>query len=141
MFKTILLTVDVNDLKGSERPAEVALQMTKAEGGVLHVMNVVPDYGMSSVGSFFGPEHSKKILAEARSALENWGRDHFSGVPDVRYIIEQGTIYDRILKKAEDIGADAIVVGAHKSQLQDYLIGPNAARITRHASQSVFVIR
>ncbi|UWQ90312.1 universal stress protein [Aliisedimentitalea scapharcae] len=141
MFKTILLTVDVNDFKGAERPAEVAMQMAQADGSALHVMNVVPDYGMAIVGSFFGPGHSKKILTEARTALETWGKDRFADLPEVHFLVDQGTIYDRVLQEAEIIGADAIVVGAHKSQLQDYLIGPNAARIARHATQSVFVIR
>ncbi len=48
MFKTILLTVDVNDLKGSERPAEAALRMAKTEGAALHVINVVPDLACPS---------------------------------------------------------------------------------------------
>ncbi|MEO0863555.1 MAG: universal stress protein, partial [Pseudomonadota bacterium] len=36
---------------------------------------------------------------------------------------------------------DAIFVGAHRPELKDYLIGPNAARVARHAQQSVFVVR
>lgn len=51
------------------------------------------------------------------------------------------TLYDAILKEADRIDADAIVVGAHRPQLRDYLVGPNAARVVRHARQSVFVIR
>lgn len=141
MFKTILLTVDVNDLKGSERPAEVARIMAQAEGAELHVMNVVPDYGMSIVGSFFGPDHNKAILKEAKSALEKWSEEALEGVPNLRLHVDQGTIYDLVLKEAKSVKADAIIVGAHKSHLKDYLIGPNAARISRHAAVSVFVIR
>ena len=59
----------------------------------------------------------------------------------LRLHVDQGTIYDRVLQEAKSVGADAIVVGANKSQLQDYLIGPNAARVARHAPQSVFVVR
>ena len=141
MFKTILLTVDVNDLEGSERPAAAALNMAQAEGAELHVMNVVPDFGMAIVGSYFGRDHNDRILAEAKAALEGWARERFAALDDVRLHVDQGTIYDRVLREARDIGADAIVVGAHKSQLKDYLIGPNAARIARHATQSVFVVR
>ncbi|MGR3635282.1 MAG: universal stress protein [Shimia sp.] len=141
MFKTILLTVDVNDLKGSERPAAVAIEMMENGGDELHVMNVVPDYGMSIVGSFFSGDHNKAILQEAKAALEAWGQDKFAGIKNLRLHVDQGTIYDLVLKEAEAVKADAIVVGAHKSHLQDYLIGPNAARISRHAKQSVFVVR
>ncbi len=141
MFKTILLSVDVNDLAGSERAAEATLRLAKSEGAELHVMNVVPDFGMSIVGSFFSAEHNAKILQDAKAALEAWARPRFSDVENLRLHVDQGTVYDCVLREAADIKADAIVVGAHKSQLKDYLIGPNAARISRHATQSVFVIR
>jgi len=141
MFETILLSVDINDLKGSERPAMAAIRMARSEGASLHVINVVPDFGMSIVGSYFSKEHNKEILKEAKAALETWVRETFSEVANVRMHVDQGTIYDCVLREADAIGADAIVVGAHKSQLKDYLIGPNAARISRHASQSVFVVR
>lgn len=141
MFKTVLLTVDVNDFKGSERPAEVARTMMETGSEELHVMNVVPDYGMSIVGSFFSQDHNKIILKEAKAALEQWGAEQFAGIDNVRLHVDQGTVYDLVLQEAKAVGADAIIVGAHKSQLKDYLIGPNAARISRHAKQSVFVIR
>lgn len=141
MFKTLLLTVDVNDLKGSARPAEVAKTMAERDGAELHIMNVVPDYGMSIVGSFFSADHNKAILQEAKVALETWAGERFADVSKVRLHVDQGTIYDLVLKEAENVSADAIIVGAHKSQLKDYLIGPNAARISRHAKQSVFVVR
>ncbi|CUH53981.1 universal stress protein [Shimia sp. R11_0] len=141
MFKTLLLTVDVNDLKGSEKPAEAARHMALDYGAELHVMNVVPDYGMSIVGAYFSKDHNKAILKEAKAALESWAQQTLKDVPDLRLHVDQGTVYDLVLKEAEAVKADAIIVGAHKSQLKDYLIGPNAARISRHAKQSVFVIR
>ena len=55
--------------------------------------------------------------------------------------VTQGTIYHEIIKAAQDVAADAIVVGAHRPALRDYLVGPNAARVVRHAPQSVIVIR
>ncbi len=141
MFKTVLLAVDVNDPNGSKRPAETALQLTKSEGATLHIMNVVPDFGMSIVGSFFTKDHNRQIMADAKAALESWV-EGLDGVPkDAVLHVDQGTIYEQVLKEAAQIKADAIVVGAHKSQLKDYLIGPNAARIARHAQQSVFVVR
>ncbi|MBT8154123.1 universal stress protein [Epibacterium ulvae] len=141
MFKTVLLAVDVNDPKGSERPAETALQLAKSKGATLHIMNVVPDFGMSIVGSFFTKDHNRQIMAEAKAALEGWV-EGLEAVPDTTVLhVDQGTIYEQVLKEAAQIEADAIVVGAHKSQLKDYLIGPNAARIARHAQQSVFVVR
>ncbi len=141
MANTIVLAVDVNDPKGAERPAERALELAKAQGASLHVMNVVPDFGMAVVGVFFTKDHNKQMLEEANKALTQWADGRFEGVAKVTLSIDQGTVYEQVLKEAESHNADVIVVGAHKSQLKDYLIGPNAARIARHAKQSVLVVR
>ena len=42
---------------------------------------------------------------------------------------------------AKEIGADCIVVGSHKAEVGDYLLGATAARIVRHAACPVHVIR
>ena len=140
MFRTLLLTVDVNDFAGSKRPAEAAKLLVERDGAELHVMNVVPDFGMAVVGMYFTKDHNAQMLQEANKALTDWAKDRFDGI-DVSLSIDQGTVYEQVLKEAGALDADIIVVGAHKSQLQDYLIGPNAARIARHAKQSVFVVR
>jgi nucleotide-binding universal stress UspA family protein len=38
------------------------------------------------------------------------------------------------------LNATLIVMGAHRPAFQDYLIGPNAARVVRHAKCSVLVL-
>jgi nucleotide-binding universal stress UspA family protein len=52
-----------------------------------------------------------------------------------------GRVYDQIIEAANRVGADVIVMGSHRPELKDYLLGPNAARVVRHATQSVFVVR
>ena len=52
-----------------------------------------------------------------------------------------GRVYDQIIEAANRLNADAIVMGSHAPELSDYLLGPNAARVVRHARQSVFVVR
>jgi len=41
---------------------------------------------------------------------------------------EDGTIYDEIIKAADKIGCDLIVMASHRPELKDYLFEPNAAR-------------
>jgi nucleotide-binding universal stress UspA family protein len=52
-----------------------------------------------------------------------------------------GRVYDEIIVAANRLGTDVIVIGSHRPELSDYLLGPNAARVVRHAKQSVFVVR
>jgi universal stress protein F len=58
-----------------------------------------------------------------------------------RRIIAEGKIYQEILKAAQTIKADLIVMGSHHPELKDYLLGPNAAKVVRHADCSVMVVR
>ncbi len=41
----------------------------------------------------------------------------------------------------EEAGAELIVMASHRSELRDYPIGPNAARVMRRANASVPVVR
>jgi nucleotide-binding universal stress UspA family protein len=58
-----------------------------------------------------------------------------------RHIVGHGSIYHEILRYADEIEADLIVISAHRPTAEDYLIGPNAARVVRHAHVSVLVVR
>ncbi|MDP1974723.1 MAG: universal stress protein, partial [Alphaproteobacteria bacterium] len=59
----------------------------------------------------------------------------------VQNIVATGSVYETIVNMAEEIKADLIVLGAHRPELKDYLIGPNASRVVRHGHCSVLVIR
>ncbi len=58
-----------------------------------------------------------------------------------RHIVGHGSIYREILRYADLVKADLIVLSAKRPSPEDYLIGPNAARVVRHASISVLVVR
>ena len=60
---------------------------------------------------------------------------------DARHIVATGSVYQEILSTAEKAGSDLVVIGAHDPDLKDFLLGPNAARIVRHAKCSVHVVR
>ena len=59
----------------------------------------------------------------------------------VQHIVGEGNVYEVILSIADKINTDVIAVAAHRPELKDYLLGPNAARVVRHAKCSVMVVR
>ena len=59
----------------------------------------------------------------------------------VRHIVAVGSVYEEVMKAASLGGADLIVIGAHRPDFKDYLLGPNASRVVRHSDCSVFVVR
>ena len=141
MFKKILLAVDLNDPEGAARAGAHGGQLAQMCGAELHVMSVLPEYGFNLVGAAFSSSHVSAMLAEAEQALGAWADKTLPEGVSAEIHVAQGTIYDQIIRMADKIGADAIVVGAHRPELKDYLVGPNAARVVRHANQAVLVIR
>lgn len=141
MFKTLLLAVDINDPEGAERSTQAALQMAKQEAATLHVLNVVPDQGMSIVSASMPADYNDTVMEGSERALKDWITNNLPAEVSVEQHVVRGTVYDQIIKTADQLGVDCIFVGAHSPSFKDYLIGPNAARVARHASQSVFVIR
>lgn len=141
MFKNLLLAVDVNAPEGALRSAQAAVAFARSEGATLHLLNVVPNSGMALVGASLGAEHIPKIVAAAHEELEAWAAKYIDPSVTYQLHISEGTVYDQIIRVADALDIDAIIVGSHRPELKDYLIGPNAARVARHAPQSVFVVR
>lgn len=141
MYKHILLPVDLEDAAASAGALDAAATQAQSTGATLHVLTVVPDFGMSVVGSFFPDDFAEKALAETDKRLHAYVADNVpDGVP-VQHVVAYGRIYEEIIKAADSIGADLIVMSAHRPNVTDYLLGPNAARVARHAKQSVLIIR
>ena len=141
MYKSILLPVDLNHKASWERAAPAAVSLAKLYGAKVNVVTVIPDYGMPMVGSFFPEDFADKALDATKSDLQRFVEKHIPSDVLGKTRAIHGTIYKRILINADEMGCDLIVLGSHRPEKADYLLGPNAARVVRHANQSVFVVR
>ncbi len=143
MFKEILLPIDLNDPSSWRKTLPVTLELVEKFGCKLHVMTVVPTYGMSMVAGFFPEDFEKKALQAADKHLHEWTRQHVpDGIP-VQHVVAHGTVYEEIIETRKTLGdaVDLIVMASHRPDLKDYLIGPNAARVVRHSQVSVLIVR
>lgn len=141
MVKSILLPVDIADDTGSLPVLEAAVPLARLFGARMHVVSVLPDFGMSQVGAFFPDGFETNALKAFSEALGAWVMAHVPEGIDAQPHVLHGTIYDEILRAADRLAVDLIVIGAQRPKLSDYLLGPNAARVVRHARQSVYVVR
>ncbi len=141
MYKNVLLTVDLTDPSSWRKALPAALEMCRAEGATLHLMTVVPDYGMTVVGQYFPEEYQKKAVVQAGQELRDLSAAQVPSGVNVKHVVAYGTIYEEILGTARKVDADLIVIASHRPELKDYLIGPNAARVVRHSNRSVLVVR
>ncbi|WP_319774381.1 universal stress protein [Breoghania sp.] len=140
MYNRILVPVDLADMPTCEKVLEDAAYLAAAANAELHFLTVVPTYSMSIVGSFFPEGYETKVLSAAKTSMSEFITSH----PKARNHkghVAHGTIYDEIMKAANRLDCDLIVMASHRPELKDYLLGPNAARVVRYAAQSVFVVR
>lgn len=141
IYKHILYPLDISDKSSHAKEIAVLRDMRKHFGSKLSIITVLPDYGASIVAQYFSKVAEDTLKKDALKALKLFAKEHFSNPEDINLIVEQGGIYERIIAAAESVKADVIVMTAHRPGLQDYLLGPNAAKVVRHSEISVLVIR
>jgi nucleotide-binding universal stress UspA family protein len=141
VYRDILLAVDLNEESSWQRALPTAVEYCRAFGSTLHVVTIAPDFSMPFVGQFFPDDYAKSVADKLLDALHAFVRDHVPDDVRIQHIVSEGTVYQEILKVAGNIGADLIVMASHRPALKDYLLGPNAARVVRHADCSVLVVR
>lgn len=143
MSNSILCAIDISHPDKDNKVLEAAAKLAVMDDAQLDVITVVPDFGTSLVSGFFNEEHKQQIISEAKQSLKKQvikvvGEDFDK---KVRHIIAFGKTYQEVLKVAEKTEPSMIVVGAHKPDFSDYLLGANAARIIRHSKCTVHVVR
>ncbi len=141
MYATVLLPVDLNDEASWRKPAPTAVALCRTFGAPLHVVTVVPEFGLPIVGQHFPPDYEATMHGEVGERLRAFVAEHVPADVAMAPHLVHGKPYVEILNAAKAVGADLIVLGAHRPELSDYLLGPNAARVVRHAPCSVMVVR
>ena len=83
----------------------------------------------------------KEATAAADKALHGLVKSTLPERDAVQHIVEIGVVYDRILETIPKCNADLVIVGAHKPDVVDKVMGPNAARVARYSPVSTLVLR
>jgi nucleotide-binding universal stress UspA family protein len=141
LYSDILFPVDLTEESSWRDAMPVVLKLVGAFNSRLHVLTVVPDYGMNLIQQYFPEGAEKRVMERTSEALKNFVSTNVPEHIDTQVIVAQGTVYESILETAEKVGSDLIVMTAHRPELKDYLLGPNAARVVRHSDCSVLVVR
>ncbi len=141
MFNNILLPIDLSEESSWRKPLQVAIDMCQKNDAVLRVMTVVPDLGMNIVAQYFPEGYEQEVVKKTLQQLKDFVKEHVPGGITVKHAVGEGSIYKTILQVAEETKADLIIMQSLRPELKDYLLGPNASRVVRHADCSVLVVR
>lgn len=141
MFSDILLAVDLTSPETQDKAVRTAVEQAKAFGSRLHVLTVVPEVHSGIVAGFFPKDFEGQALEAARQQLHAFCETRIPAEVKLQHVVAHGTIYQEIVKAAQQTSCDLIVMASHRPELSDFLLGPNAARVVRHAACSVMIIR
>ncbi|NNM60059.1 MAG: universal stress protein [Legionellales bacterium] len=135
-YRHVLLTTDFTDSgKKCLKKAQIIAEDYKAKLTVLHVVEPLPAYAMSYMGTL---NLEEEMMNQAQISLESLMKDlTFSGADS---LIELGSVKSSILKVAEEKSVDLIIVGSHGRHGLERLIGSTAAAVLQGAKCDVLVV-
>jgi universal stress protein F len=145
-----LAAIDLIDDPSWENVIKTAVDMaTGIDGTQIYLMTVIPGIltGVDARYAIRGEMHGSEDYPlqqwkdDAEKKLIEIANKHIPKKLRAGVVVENGTVYKEIVEAAKDLDIDQIVMGAHRPSLADFLLGPNSARVARHAGCSVTVVR
>lgn len=140
-YRHIVIPLDLAHESSWRTALPVAIDHARRHEATLHVLTVVPNADIPAIAAHLPSGIDRHIREEGSEALRTLVKRLVPEDVAVEIVVGQGRIYKEVLRIAADVDADLIVMASHRPELVDYLIGANAANVTRHAQCSVLVVR
>jgi len=136
MYKSILVPIDLADSNKAVPMIEAAKKMAEKDAHIIlvNVIEAIPGFIASQLPAGVRETVQEDALTELKKIAKTAGLK-----ADIE--MRSGSAHLCILDVAKERNADLILIGSHKPEVQDYLLGSTASRIVRHADCSVFVLR
>ena len=136
MRKSILIAVDLGNVASVDSLIDHATRYDDSNSKII-LLNVVED-----IPGWAAVELPRGIVEKSRqSALEKLKALAASSSIEVELEVRLGHPYKTILEVANEKRAELIIVASHQPELQHYFLGSTAAKVVRHATCSVLVVR
>lgn len=135
MYKNILVPIAFDETRDSRAALEIAHAISEDGAAItaLHVVEEIPSY----VAQYLPDGQHQTNLDEIGEAL----KAKVNGDAGVTVKVVEGHAGHSIVEYAAQNGIDCIVIASHRPGFQDYFLGSTAARVVRHASCAVHVVR
>lgn len=142
-FSTILFANDFSE--GSDNAFDYALSLARkftARLVLIHVINEPVDLRGFYVPHISFENLEKEIADGARKMMDSFCSNHLKDFDNFEQSVISGVPADEIVKKADESGADLIVMGTHGRKGMDHLLfGSTAERVVRYAQCPVMTVR
>jgi universal stress protein A len=137
MYKHILFATDLTeDTEFLVEKVRTMRGYTGAKLTIVHVVEPLPGYSYAYLGI---EDIEGQLLDEARQSIAKLG-ERLNVTTGDQYV-EVGPTKTKILKIAEDVGADLIVCGSHGRHGLSLLLGSTANAVLHGATCDVLTVR
>jgi nucleotide-binding universal stress UspA family protein len=136
MYKNILVPIDLAYMKKGKKTLEIA-RANLAEGGNVTLLNVVediPNWAAAQLPKGTLKRSKKNAIQQLKAICEKC-----DGMAD--FEVRTGHTYQVILEVAKEKNAELIIIASHRPGFREYYLGSTAAKVVRHATCSVHVVR
>ena len=136
MQKYILIPVDLANVTIVDSLVDYASVLGSSNSKILflNVVEEIPNW--AAVGL------PRDILDKSvQSSLEKLKSLAASASIEVEVEVRVGHPYKTILEVAKEKSAEMIIIASHQPEQQNYFLGSTAAKVVRHATCSVLVVR
>ena len=136
MFKTILVPIDMAHVVEGKANIDIAAQHASAGAKIilLNVVEEIPSWAAVELPPNLIGDSMNRAQAELKAIANTTGMS-------MEVVIRSGHSYKTILEVAKESQAELIIIASHQPGLQDYFLGSTAAKVVRHATCSVLVMR
>ena len=127
----------------SEAAATFAAALARKFGAELHVVHAwqMPVYAFPDGGVILGPDVVAQVTDDLQKNLDALAARHATDGLVVKKHLLQGIPDREIVRVADEVGADWIVIGTHgRTGLSHLLLGSVAERVVRTAKVPVWTI-
>jgi nucleotide-binding universal stress UspA family protein len=142
-FSTILFANDFSE--GSEHAFDYALSLANQYSAKLLIVHVINE--PVDLRGFYVPHISfenleKEIADGAEKMMDRFCSENLADFGRFEKFVISGVPYEEIVRKADESGADLIIMGTHGRKGVDHLLfGSTAERVVRNAACPVMTVR
>ena len=141
MFKNILVPIHLEYKKNHKKLFEGAFNVLNKENGKITLFNVNENSVHPEIDIMFDENQQIEYELNALKELKEIAANYSLPMGKISFIVKDGVAHQEILKQAEKMKADAIVMMATKPGVSSYFISSTAERVVRHTDCSIFIIR
>jgi nucleotide-binding universal stress UspA family protein len=141
-FSTILFANDFSE--GSDYAFDYAFSLAKQYSAKLLIVHVINE--PVDLRGFYVPHISfdnleKEIAEGAENMMDRFCATHLTDFSNYEKYVLSGIPYEEIIKKADESGADLIIMGTHgRKGIDHILFGSTAERVVRSARIPVMTV-